>query len=477
MVKNKVYYIHIVIYLVLTFGIGILPPFGEITELGMRVLGVFIGTIYGWITLSLSWPSFFSMIALSLVGYTTITESFCSGLGYYLVPILIVTFIFATAVNKTGITEYLTEWLMCRKIIVGHPYMFMIVLFLGMEILSILNTSFVGLMMIWSMVVSLSEKAGLEKNNPFTTFMVPSLIVIFVIFGFILPFHSGSVMYIGFFMKGMGMPMPDIPYMIWQLVIVNLYIVILLIVAKFVIRLDLSKIVIALESYKDKKCPQINHNQMFGLAILLTFLVVLLSPSFLPEDSIIGGKIKSMGILGVATILTVILLIRKNADGTVFITTQEAAKGISWDVIWLIVATTPLAAAFEAEECGIMSTIMGFLTPLLTDMSPTLFIVVCTITLGIVTQFVHNLILAIVFIPILCPLCAQMGGNPYACFFAIFFALTFAFATPAASMNAALIFGHEAIRAKDGYMQGIMHLVISLVLVLIVGIPLANLLF
>lgn len=121
---------------------------------------------------------------------------------------------------------------------------------------------------------------------------------------------------------------------------------------------------------------------------------------------------------------------------------SQAYHGISWDVIWLIVATTPLAAAFQAEECGIMPTVMGFLTPILTSMSPAVFIIACTIILGITTQVVHNLILAIVFIPILCPLCASMGGNPYACFLVINMALMMAFVTPAASMNAGMIFGH-----------------------------------
>ncbi|MBO4947954.1 MAG: hypothetical protein J6C83_01225 [Peptococcaceae bacterium] len=43
--KNMIYYIHIAVYLIITFGVGFLKPFGQITELGMDVLGVFIGVI------------------------------------------------------------------------------------------------------------------------------------------------------------------------------------------------------------------------------------------------------------------------------------------------------------------------------------------------------------------------------------------------------------------------------------------------
>lgn len=67
--KNKIYYMHLIIYLIILFGIGLIPPFGAISVIGMKVLGVFIGTIYGWLTLGLIWPSIFSLVALGLVGY------------------------------------------------------------------------------------------------------------------------------------------------------------------------------------------------------------------------------------------------------------------------------------------------------------------------------------------------------------------------------------------------------------------------
>ncbi len=70
--KNKVYYINVVIYLVILFGIGLIPPFGAITELGMKVLGVFIATIYGWMTLGLIWPSIFALVALGIADYVGI---------------------------------------------------------------------------------------------------------------------------------------------------------------------------------------------------------------------------------------------------------------------------------------------------------------------------------------------------------------------------------------------------------------------
>lgn len=55
--KSNKRYIHIAIMFVLMFGMGFLPTFGQITPMGMKVLGVFIGLVYGWCFIDLTWTS------------------------------------------------------------------------------------------------------------------------------------------------------------------------------------------------------------------------------------------------------------------------------------------------------------------------------------------------------------------------------------------------------------------------------------
>jgi len=64
--NNKMYYIHIAIFLIITFGVGFLPPFAQITPLGMKVLGVFLGIIYGWCFIALDWPSMVALLSLAM---------------------------------------------------------------------------------------------------------------------------------------------------------------------------------------------------------------------------------------------------------------------------------------------------------------------------------------------------------------------------------------------------------------------------
>ena len=66
------YMINMAITLLLMFGFGLLPPFATLTPVGMRVLGIFIGVIYGFSTCEIIWLSLFAFLAFGLSGYTNI---------------------------------------------------------------------------------------------------------------------------------------------------------------------------------------------------------------------------------------------------------------------------------------------------------------------------------------------------------------------------------------------------------------------
>lgn len=66
--KNMISYIHVAIMIVLMLCGGFLPTFGQVTPLGMKVFGVFLGLLYGWIFVGILWPSVLGFFTLSLTG-------------------------------------------------------------------------------------------------------------------------------------------------------------------------------------------------------------------------------------------------------------------------------------------------------------------------------------------------------------------------------------------------------------------------
>ena len=88
--KNTVYYINSVIVICLFLFVKYLPPFGAITEMGMAVLGVFVGMLYGWLTVGFAWPSILGLVFLGLTGATTINAAFSSGWGNINAVVLVI---------------------------------------------------------------------------------------------------------------------------------------------------------------------------------------------------------------------------------------------------------------------------------------------------------------------------------------------------------------------------------------------------
>lgn len=79
--KKDLFYLHVIVYFLLTFAIGLLPPIG-VTSYGMKIIGVFLGLIYGWTFLGFVWPSLFSMVALGFTGYDTPPNIIAAGIGH-----------------------------------------------------------------------------------------------------------------------------------------------------------------------------------------------------------------------------------------------------------------------------------------------------------------------------------------------------------------------------------------------------------
>ena len=61
-------WIHTIIMFVLLASGWFLPTVSTITPFGMKIVGIFIGLIYGWMFVGLIWPSLTGMLFLSFAG-------------------------------------------------------------------------------------------------------------------------------------------------------------------------------------------------------------------------------------------------------------------------------------------------------------------------------------------------------------------------------------------------------------------------
>lgn len=163
--NSSMYWIHIVVFFALSIGIGMIPPFAQLTEYGMDILSIFVGLIYGWTFIGFLWPS---LVGLSLMGLTAyaadVTTAVASGFAYSLVWQVFFMMLFTEIMNVLGVTEYLGFWLISRNICVGRPWLFTFIIFTAAWIIGGLTSPYAVAFMLWGVLYRIFEKVGMEKN-------------------------------------------------------------------------------------------------------------------------------------------------------------------------------------------------------------------------------------------------------------------------------------------------------------------------
>lgn len=477
--KNIAYYINTIIVFVLMFGIGQLPPFAQITPLGMQILGIFVGVLYGWCTVSLVWPGLVGIVAVGATEYCTVTESFQTAFGADIPLMIIVVYVLAAYLEECGLNQYMANWFISRKIGEGRPWVFTLLIIIAAYVMSAFVSLYATIIILWMIFYKICEQIGEPHRTKYTAMVISGIVITCGITGNLFPFKAFAVIQIGLTEQAIGSAL-DINFFTWTLynfVVSVAIIALFLIVCKLVLRPDLSRVTEAGAKYAYLRGQKMNKDQKIGALILVLFIMGLALPSILPET--IPGMVllSEMGILGVGTVCMIILAVVKRGKEHYINLPKLIANGTNWELIILIASTMPLCNALEAEEAGVLNSVIAWMTSTFSGLSGMMFMVAITAIFLITTQVTHNLVLMLVFTPVLTKMGLNFDINPMLIMFLIYYTAMTAYATPAASSNAALIFGNEKwVNRKDAYLTGVLVLLCAFVVIIGIGIPLGNVL-
>lgn len=473
--NNKTIYLHIVIMNVLMFGVGFLPPFGQITALGMNVLGCFLGIIYGWIFIDLLWVSFWGFAVLTMTGYAPATAVLASGFGNATFLMVLLGAAFAECLNQIGVTEGIAFWLLSKKIFIGKPWLLIVALCTCAFLMSLGNGGIAVIFLLWTITMKIGEISGYKPGSRVLNMLIAFIVYIAMTVPNMVPFYGGVILYGGFFTKGIGLTIPVGPMLLAGMIYVILATALMLLIAKFVLKVDATHYTTTEALCGEYAKYSMNRYQKAGLLLIVVYFLVLMLPQIIP--TLPGAAFcNNLGVIGWSIIYMTIFVIWRDENGKAIINLAECFTRLPWAMLMLLAVTYPLADAMESADTGITATITATMTPILMKLDVTVLIIVTMLFLAIITQFMHNIVMGAIFLPMIPPIVMQMGGNPYTCFFLMYLALMCAYVTPAGSMMAGIVFGHKDMVRKDAYLFGLIFLGVTL-FISICMIPLLNGLF
>lgn len=477
--NTAIYWVNTAIVLFCFFGFGLLPSFAGLSYAGMRAVGIFIGLLWGWITVEFAWVSILGVIAMGTTGAMTITESIQTSFMSSTFLQLVFPMILLAYLGESGFAEWIAYKMLSIKALAGHPWMITAMIFLAAAVLCFFITTFPMIFLMWALFIGVAEVAGYKKGDAYVGYVMCTIVMLQTVISGSVPWSFYSVTLHSLMSASLnGYPFPAGQVLILGIVGELLTVVIALLIGKFILRVDVSKMQsFPPEFYEKAKTIKLTTDGKVAMGIMVALCVLTCYPSFLPTAP--GAALfKELGLHGVSMFLLAVLLLFRKANGEKFTTANRLSTlGLNWDITFLVVSTLSMAALIKVPEVGILAKVNAALIPFVSQLSPSVFIIATIAIFWVVTQLTHNFVIVLTLVGALAGVCAQMGINPWVFGWLFMCGMSFAYCTPAASSPGALMFAHEWIAKKDAYLNGILFSLVGIIIFMIIMMPLATVLF
>lgn len=474
-VSDSRHILHIVIFFVLTFGVGFLPPVG-ITPMGMKILGVFLGMLYGWTFIGFAWPSMICLVALGFTGFADPGKIIASAFSSPAVLFTMFVLAFTTYCDKSGINNIMAKWCLSRRVFAGHPWIFTASVLIGTLIIGFLVDGVPAAFLIAGILYSMFHDIKMERGDDYPAYLLAGVYMAGVLSFACKPWAGQNLMGITALadvsggtaiINNLSVIAISMPVCIATLLLYTL-------IVRFIFRPDISRLANLTQDYLDSISAQIHieREQRIAASALIIFLIVMFLPNILPAGSAAAAFFSKFNmVVAMVVILGVLSFLR--VDGKPVFDFHTCASGINWNVIWMLAASIPVSGALSSDGAGLSKVLTDILSSFVSDGNILLFLAGFMIFINVMTQFTHNVTIVLIAIPLIWNLGQSTGINPVGFSILMFLAAGAAYATPAASTVGALSFANgEWVGVRRAFTAGISGCVAAIICMLVIGLPL-----
>ena len=157
----------------------IIPTWGPVTRMGVQYLCIMVGWIYlSIITGGLLLSSVISLTACVIPGFYTASSIVTTTLGNSITLLMIFIFIMVYIFQQTKTGEFLVRWLLSRKVVNGHPYLFTAFFFLAVIVIGSVIGSFGIILLAIAILTAISEVSGIDRKDDWIRFLLISTVAL-----------------------------------------------------------------------------------------------------------------------------------------------------------------------------------------------------------------------------------------------------------------------------------------------------------
>ena len=280
--------LHIVIFFLLNFGIGFLPPVG-ITPMGMNILGVFFGMLYGWTFIGFAWPSMICLVALGFTGYAEPGKIIGSAFSSPAVLFTMFVLAFTTYCDKSGINNVMAKWCLSRRVFAGHPWIFTASVLTGTLIIGFLVDGVPAAFLIAGILYSMFHDIDMKQGDDYPAYLLAGVYMAGVLSFACKPWAGQNLMGISALsdVSGGTAVINNITLIAIAMPVCIATLLLYTLIVRFIFRPDIARLSHLTPEYLDRISSQIriDNKQRVAATALVVFLLVMFLPNILPAGS------------------------------------------------------------------------------------------------------------------------------------------------------------------------------------------------
>lgn len=476
--ENTIYSVHALLCLLIMFGFGRLPAVSPLTQLGMQLIGIFFGLLYGWIFVGNIWPSLAGLLALMLVVGMKPKALLNSSFGDPIVVMMFFIFIFCATINYYGLSKLISVQFISNPIVAGRPWLFTLVFLSSIALLGGLTSSSPAVLIGWNILYSICNICGYQKGDAYPNLMIVGTVFAGQLGMSMVPFKQLPLTVGSAFTT---MSNSEINYVSYMLLAISCCLCCLLVfvgVGKYVLRLDVEKLrVLDVQQLRGDAAQRLTLEQKLILTFLLALVLLLLLPNFLSAAFPLTIFLKHLGNTGICILVVTLMCAIRVGQKPLLQLKAMADAGIAWGIILLLAVVQPLSAAMRAEESGITAMLLTLLEPVFGGRSPILFVLMVGLIAVVAANFMNVGAVGVALMPVVCSYCGTAGIDPQIPAIMVILCVHLGLMTPAASTCAALLHGNAWVDMAAIWKNGLLLVALSWVVIAIMIMTLGQILF
>jgi sodium-dependent dicarboxylate transporter 2/3/5 len=446
--SNTIYVIKLLIGLFLMFGFGFLcPSWGGIAQQGLSAIGIFIGAVFLIATgCGLIPVCCMGLVACYVSGFYDAKSLLSATFGSGTLVQLFFCYALCQALIDSGAGETFAKWVITRKAIQGHPFLFHLAFMLAVLILCGFVDTIGGIVLAYTIEESIRRALGYEEDSNWSMMTILGLHTAAIFGAAALPFKGVPLTIFSAITTPLAELGFEINYAIYIFTIFCagiVYTVLYNVLFFKVFKVDVSRLknfdVNSVEGMSNQK---FNKSQVIiASAVILCILysVILL---ILPKETAFYTFFSGLGQpLWFALLVALLCLIK--VDKKPIVNAKHLFSEIPWGVALAVALFTAVGAMLSNADLGVRGWLQQLLSPIFGGMPFLVFMFVMVCVSIIITNFFSNMATGVIIGAIVSPFvvtyAVDFNVNGSAIGAALVAACFFAFMTMPAAAHSPLL--------------------------------------